>query len=121
MSIIADILLAAGAIGAAFYCLILSRNLSRFTNLETGVGGAIAVLSSQVDDMTKTLDRARVSATSSANTLEDLTERAERVSKQLELLLASMHDLPTIADEPIKPMAQEAFFTHHKSQPMAAE
>lgn len=121
MSIIADIFLAAGAIGAAFYCLILSRNLSRFTNLETGVGGAIAVLSSQVDDMTKTLDRARVSATSSANALEDITERAEGVSKTLELLLASMHDLPKAAEGPPGPLAQETFFTHRRPPSMAAE
>ena len=34
MDLIADILLAAGAMGAGFYCLILGRRLNRFNNLE---------------------------------------------------------------------------------------
>ena len=52
MDLIADILLVAGAFGAGFYCFILSRRLSRFTDLEKGVGGAVAVVSAQVDDLT---------------------------------------------------------------------
>jgi len=95
MNLIADILLVAGAIGAAFYCMVLSRRLSRFTDLERGVGGAVAVLSVQVDDMTKTIDRSKDAAAVSASNLRDLTERAEAVAKRLELLVASMHDLPS--------------------------
>ena len=94
MTLIADILLVAGALGAAFYCMILSRRLSKFNNLENGVGGAVAVLSVQVDDMTKTLEKARIVAGNSTSKLEELTGRAEDVSKRLELLMASMHDLP---------------------------
>ena len=121
MSLISDVFLAAGAIGAAFYCLVLSRRLSRFTDLETGVGGAIAVLSAQVDDMTKTLERARISAKSSANTLEDLTDRAEGVAKQLELVLASMHDLPEQESEPPKASEPEPLFIHRAIRSVAAE
>ena len=94
MEIISDILLIAGTLSAAFYCFVLSRRLNRFTNLEKGVGGAIAVLSAQVDDMTKTLSRAQGSANGSTDSLAALTERAEDVAKRLELLIASMHDLP---------------------------
>ena len=97
MELIADILLIAGALGAAFYCIILSRRLSRFNDLEKGVGGAVAVLSSQVDEMTKTLERAQGSANGSTTTLETLTHRAEDVAKRLELLVASMHDIPPAA------------------------
>jgi hypothetical protein len=68
--------------------------LSRFTDLEKGVGGAIAVLSSQVDDMTKALETARSATTSSAESLDSMTGRAEGVAQRLELLVASMHDLP---------------------------
>ena len=74
MDLIADILLAAGAFGAGFYCFVLSRRLSRFNDLEKGVGGAVASLST--------------------SSLDGLTERAEGVAKRLELLVASMHDLP---------------------------
>ena len=104
MDLIADILLVAGAFGAGFYCFVLSRRLSRFTDLEKGVGGAEAVLSAQVDDLTKTLQHAQTTANKSTVSLDSLTERAEAVAKRLELLVASMHDLPEA--EPPKP--QEA-------------
>jgi len=103
MDLIADILLVAGTMSAAFYCFILSRRLSKFTDLEKGVGGAIAVLSAQVDDMTKTLERAQVSASGSTTTLRELTGRAEDVARQLELFLASMHDLPTAPETQSEP------------------
>lgn len=94
MDMIADILMAAGAFGAAVYCLVLSMRLKRFTTLETGMGGAIAVLSAQVDDMTRALDKARGTATGSAASLEALTLRAEAATARLELMIASLHDLP---------------------------
>ncbi|MDJ0627406.1 MAG: hypothetical protein QNJ44_04020 [Rhodobacter sp.] len=94
MDLISDILLIAGAAGAAFYCIVLSRRLSRFTNLDQGVGGAIAVLSAQVDDMTRALAEAQGSANGSTETLATLTERAEDVARRLELMVAAMHDLP---------------------------
>ena len=94
MTLIADILLIAGALGAGFYCLVLARRLNRFNDLGSGVGGAIAVLSAQVDDMTKALEAANAAAKTSAEGLEALTGRAEAVARRLELLVASMHDLP---------------------------
>lgn len=100
MELIADILLIAGALGAGLYCIILSRRLNRFTNLERGVGGAIAVLSSQVDDMTRALEEARTATASSAKSLKALTGRAEGVAQRLELLVASMHDLPVDTEKP---------------------
>jgi len=80
--------------------------LKRFTTLESGMGGAIAVLSAQVDDMTVALEKARGAANSSAEGLEALTARGEAVAKRLELLVASLHDLPepkpkpAVAEEP---------------------
>ncbi len=100
MELISDILLIAGALGAAFYCVVLSRRLRRFNDLEKGVGGAIAVLSAQVDDMTKTLQKAQGVARGSNASLEDLTNRAEGVSRKLELLVAALHDLPEPAAQP---------------------
>lgn len=94
MDIIADIFLAAGAVGAGIYCFILGRRLNRFNDLEKGVGGAVAVLSAQVDDLTKTLSAAQNTASVSAQTLTDLTVRAEAMSQRLELQMASLHDIP---------------------------
>lgn len=100
MELIADIFMVAGASGAAIYCYVLSGRLKAFSTLETGMGGAIAVLSVQVDDMTKALERARGAATGSAEQLTQLTLRAEAAAQKLELLVASLHDLPTAADTP---------------------
>ena len=94
MELIADILLVAGSFGAALYCQVLSTRLKRFATLESGMGGAIAVLSAQVDEMTAALDKARGAANGSAEGLEALTQRGEAVAKRLELLVASLHDLP---------------------------
>lgn len=94
MQFFSDLLLAAGAFGAALYCYVLSSRLKKFTTLETGMGGAIAVLSAQVDDMTQALTKAQGAASTSATSLETLTLRAEGASAKLELLVASLHDLP---------------------------
>ncbi|MCG7628183.1 hypothetical protein MHM88_10220 [Epibacterium sp. MM17-32] len=104
MELIADILLAAGALGAGFYCLVLSRRLKRFNDLEKGVGGAVAVLSSQVDDLNKSLVAARQMSDGSSRALEQLTGRAESVAHKLELMMASMHDIAPQQDA--QPAAQ---------------
>lgn len=120
MTFIADILLAAGAIGAGLYCFILGRRLKRFNNLENGVGGAVAVLSAQVDDLTKTLNAAQGTATKSAHSLTALTERAENCARQLELHMASLHDLPDRSQPPapMAPAVQETSPTR-ASEPQA--
>jgi hypothetical protein len=112
MELIADILLVAGALGAGFYCFVLARRLRRFNDLENGVGGAVAVLSAQVDDLAKTLEAAQSTASSSTQSLEGLTDRAETVAKRLELMVASMHDLPTATPAP-KAADGPIFKRHH--------
>lgn len=107
MAFISDILLMAGSFGAAIYCYVLAARLKKFTTLESGMGGAIAVLSAQVDDMTVALDQARGAANGSAESLEALTARGEAVARRLELLVASLHDLPDPAARPARPVAEE--------------
>lgn len=122
MEMIADILLVAGALGAGFYCFVLARRLSRFNDLENGVGGAVAVLSAQVDDLTKTLEAAQQTAGQSTGSLEGLTDRAEGVARRLELLVASMHDLPEPARTPPPAPAAPAgpMFQRHRDVPAEA-
>lgn len=118
MEMIADILLVTGALGAGVYCFVLARRLARFNDLENGVGGAVAVLSAQVDDLTKTLAAAQVTAASSTDSLDGLTERAEGVAKRLELLVASMHDLqdPEAQPEPPHESSETIFFRHPQEE-----
>lgn len=106
MELIADILLAAGAIGAGVYCFVLARRLNRFNDLEKGVGGAVAVLSAQVDDLNRTLVAAQQTAATSAKSLTELTKRAEDMSRRLELQMAALHDIPsTPAPQSTRPEA----------------
>ena len=110
MDMISDILLAAGALAASFYCVVLSQHLRRFTDLEKGVGGAVAVLSAQVDDLTKTLAAAQKTAQHSTGSLGASTRKAEDAARRLELLVASLHDLPDSppAAAPPRPAAKPA-------------
>lgn len=100
MTLLADFLLATGAIGAGLYCLILSRRLSRFTDLEKGVGGAVAVLSVQVDELTKVLSEAQRTAASSGAKLEATTAKAESAAARLDQLLSSLHPEEDPAPQP---------------------
>lgn len=110
MEFIADILLVAGALGAAFYCFVLSRRLNRFNNLETGVGGAVAVLSGQVDDLSNMLATAQKNSSASEAQLQKLVTEAEETAARLELLLASLHDLPEPAAQT---PSEEPMFKRH--------
>lgn len=102
MELLADILLGGGALATATYCLILSRKLSNLKGLDQDLGGAIAVLSQQVDEMTRTLASAKDSSSTSAEVLEEKTKNAKETTDRLELLLAALHDLPdpeSVADK----------------------
>lgn len=94
MQFLSDLFLAAAAAGAAVYCFVLSRRLSALGSLEGGMGQAIAVLSSQVDELQRALASAQDSAAKARAGLDEQTRRAEAVSRKLELMVASMHDLP---------------------------
>jgi hypothetical protein len=132
MELIADILLVAGAMGAGIYCFVLGRRLNRFNDLEKGVGGAVAVLSAQVDDLTRTLSAAQTTAGASAATLTDLTKRAEETARKLELQMAALHDIaPAEAPQPAQPepatihppepqTPTEPMFTRHRNKQDAA-
>lgn len=94
MNVIADILLAAGAFGAGFYCFVLQRRLMRFNHLEHGMGGAVAVLSAQVDDLTRVMRAAQTGVEAQTGRLDEITLRADAAAVRLELLMSSLHDLP---------------------------
>ncbi len=99
MALISDLLLVAGALAAGFYCFVLSRRLNAFKDAESGVGQVVASLSQQVDDLNNSIEVARLEANSSSGALTELTQRAEGVAQRLELMVASMHDIPTPTPE----------------------
>lgn len=125
MEFVADILLVAGALGAGLYCSVLAGRLKKFNDLEKGVGGAVAVLSSQVDDLCKTLVAAQTASEGSNSALDELTTRAESVASRLEILMASFHDVPAkpapampaepANSEPVKPPEAGPMFVRHET------
>lgn len=95
---LSDLLLFAAALGAGGYCFILSRRLTRLSSFDKGLGGAIAVLSAQVDDMTRALAEAREGSDETVARLSNVMKEAEELASDLEVMLAACHDLGT--DQP---------------------
>jgi hypothetical protein len=118
MAFISDILLTAGAFGAAIYCLVLSRRLRKFTDLEGDIGKAISILSTQMDELNLSLHSAQKSADLSVKRLNDGTNRAETAARHLELLVASLHSLPQKNDEKAN---SNPFFARRDFQDVAAQ
>lgn len=92
MDLIADVLLIAGALGAALYCMILARRIKSLSRLDTGLGGAISALSTQVDDMRASVKAATQASGTSMKDLMEVTGRAEIAAGRLELLLSTVHE-----------------------------
>jgi len=92
MGLIADVLLIAGALGAAFYCLILARRIKSLSRLDKGLGGAISALSAQVEDLRASVKTATQATGASMKDLMEVTGRAEIAAGRLELLLSTVHE-----------------------------
>lgn len=119
MELVADVLLAAAAFGAGLYCFVLARRLNRFTDLDSGIGAGVAVLSKQVDDLARTLQAVQSNAHAGSETLRGLTANAETVADRLELLVAAMHDLPAAPPPPSPPKPADATFVRHPERGMS--
>ena len=89
----ADIMLISATLGAGIFCLILSRRLTRLSRIDNGLGGAIAVLSAQVDDMSKALAETKTGSEGSATRLEELNTEARTLLEELELMISACHDV----------------------------
>lgn len=92
MALIADVLLIAGALSAALYCMILARRIKSLSRLDTGLGGAISALSKQVDEIQASVSTATKASGASMKDLMEVTGRAEIAAGRLELLLSTVHE-----------------------------
>ena len=120
ISIVSDLLLLTAACGAAVYCMILSRRLARLNSVDKGLGGAIAVLSAQVDDLTKALSEARSGSEATAERLATLMAEAETMANDIEEMLSVSHDF--MPPEPPEPEDTVEFGTRRNgSEPDAPE
>lgn len=108
MEFLADILLGFGALAAAVYCFVLSRKLSKLRGLDQDLGGAIAILSQQVDEMSKALTSAKETAATSANDLASKSKTASEIAERLEMMIAALHDLPDPEEQADAEFIEEA-------------
>ncbi|MCQ0971050.1 hypothetical protein MLD63_11515 [Paracoccus sp. TK19116] len=95
----------AGALGLAAFCTVLARRLRRLNDLETGLGGAIAVMASEVDRLEKAIIAARDEAktASEALAIEIARSRSERANWELHRKIAEAAPIMQIAPRPATP------------------
>jgi hypothetical protein len=127
----ADILVILASLGAMGYCMVLSRRLNRLTSFDKGLGGAIAVMSSQVDEMKAALREAKAGSDGAGKQLHDLVHQARDISTELEMMIAACHDFAeeaiaaqtTERDEPapIAPPSEPEQFTERDSETEPSE
>lgn len=72
-----QIFLIAFTVGLSGFCFALARRLRKLNDLESGLGGAIAVMTSEVGRLEKAILLAKAEATSATRTLSDEIERAK--------------------------------------------
>lgn len=74
---IPEFLLLALSAALSIYCFMLSRRLKRLNDLETGLGGAIAVMASEVDRLERTIHAARSEVAQAQAGLSQEVKRAK--------------------------------------------
>lgn len=73
------------SVGLGTFCVVLARRLRRLNDLETGLGGAIAIMAAEVDRLERAIRGARDEATQATEALsrEIATARNERALLEL--------------------------------------
>lgn len=94
MAFISDILMVLGAATVAIYCAVLSRRLKRFTNLDGEIGVAISNLSQQIETLNLSVKRTQHEGRQSILKIRKETQNAHQAAHHLELLIASLQNLP---------------------------
>ncbi|HWL57204.1 MAG TPA: hypothetical protein VNQ78_11125 [Paracoccus sp. (in: a-proteobacteria)] len=65
------------SLGVGFFCFVLARRLRRLNDLETGLGGAIAVMASEIGRLERSIHAAKTEATVATRGLAEEVERAK--------------------------------------------
>ena len=65
-------------IGLSGFCFTLARRLRKLNDLESGLGGAIAVMTSEIGRLEKSILLAKAEATGATQALADEIERAKQ-------------------------------------------
>ncbi|MTH36551.1 hypothetical protein GL279_18350 [Paracoccus limosus] len=65
------------SVGLAFFCFVLARRLRKLNDLETGLGGAIAVMTSEIGRLERAIHAAKAEALRATEGLAGEIERAK--------------------------------------------
>ena len=81
---------ASGSLGLVVFCVVLARRLRKLNDLETGLGGAIAIMAAEVDRLEKAIVAARDEARAESEALakEVSRSRGERANWELQRKIA---------------------------------
>ena len=71
-------LLLVACVGLGGFCLMLGRRLRKLNDLESGLGGAIAIMAAEVDRLERAIRQARDEAMAASQSLGEEIERARR-------------------------------------------
>ncbi|WP_235931213.1 hypothetical protein [Paracoccus xiamenensis] len=94
----------ATALPLAIYCFMLSRRLRRLNDLETGLGGAIAVMTSEISRLDQAIRRARAEAESATGELARTIE-ASRNEKAYWALQSELAQAAVLRPRRLRPRA----------------
>lgn len=82
---ILQVMLLVASGGLAAFCLVLARRLRRLNDLESGLGGAIAVMTAEVDRLDRAIRRARDETASASKALSEEIAQARREREMWDL------------------------------------
>ncbi|RCW82865.1 hypothetical protein [Paracoccus lutimaris] len=77
VSAILQVVLITFMVGLAGFCFTLTRRLRKLNDLETGLGGAIAVMASEISRLEKSIILAKSEAMAATRALSEEIERAK--------------------------------------------
>lgn len=110
LALILQAALVAAGLTLSGFCFLLSRRLKRLNDLETGLGGAIAVMAAEIARIEAALAAAKAGATTATN---GLTLEIEKAKSERAYWALQRQFLPGQA-EPRKPLRRRrASEVHH--------
>lgn len=107
LGLLSDLLLLGATLGMAVYCRTLSKRLRAFNDIDHGIGGTVATMSLQVDELKRSIDAAHADADERAEQLRQKISQADDRIGRLEMLLAGLEDIEAEIDPEMHATAQE--------------
>ncbi|SFJ42216.1 hypothetical protein [Jannaschia pohangensis] len=93
LTLLSDLIFVAATVGMALWCRVLTKRLRAFNDLEKGLSGTIAAMSTQVDDLKASISAATAYRDDRLERLEAANSSADDRIGRMEMLMASLEEL----------------------------